>query len=208
MQLNDQESIFSGDVDITIEGYCTCDLYFQTTKQVNFQKNKAHYAQIFYLACKHGLYQLFIFEELNICEIDKVDGFEEPAIILDNKLSENYLNILYHYHSINKANNNRTQKIYAYSFPIEEDVATFIYDFKDFIILIDEFNYTDVQIFFKKRASIPELNYEEFKKYVLDINQSVTVTGSLDEKLYNYKKKSTYKFDGGDGTYGNQMRSR
>lgn len=201
MQLNDQESIFSEDIDIVIEGYCTCDLYFATTKQVNFQNCKAHYAQIFYLTCKYGLYQLFIFEEYNICDIEKVNGFEEPEIILNNKLSENFSHINYHYYSINKRNNNRTQRICAYSFPVEEDVATFIYDLKDFIIVIDEFNNTDVQIFTKKKMFMPQLNYEDFKEWVLSINQAVTKTDSLDEKLTHYRKNSFYNSDGGDGTY-------
>lgn len=201
MQLNDQESIFSDDIDIAIEGYCACDLYFPTTKDVNFKRNKAHYVQIFYLTCKYGLYQLFISEEFNICDIEKVDGFEEPDIILENKLAENYTNVLYHYHSLNKNNNNRTQKICAYSFPVEEDVATFIYDLKDFVVVIDEFNYTDVQIFCKKRPAIPTLNYDDFKEWVLSINQPVGRTGSLDEKLSNYRKNSFYNSDGGDGTY-------
>ena len=191
MQLNDPESIFFNNINITIEGYCTCDLYFPTTKQTNFQKNKAHYVQIFYLTCKYGLYQLFISEENNICDLERVVGFEEPEIILENKLSENYTNILYHYYTLNK-NTTKNKRILAFLCPTDESIATYIYDFKDFLILIDESNYTDIRIFYKKHPSMREVNDEDFYDYVINLDFNVAPAGSLDEKLNNFKKNNIF----------------
>lgn len=182
MQLNDEESIFFEDIDIVIEGYCTCDLYFPTTKEVNIQKNKAHYVQIFYLTSQYGLFQLLVSDELNICDLEKVHGFETPDLILDYKLAENYKNVIYRYYTFNKISN-KNRNILAFQYPIDDEFEVFMYDFRDCLISIDESNYTDVNVYFKKRSTIPEVNNYDFEKYVLSLKMDSLPIGTLDEKI-------------------------
>lgn len=182
MQINDMDSIFFEDTDITLEGYCTCDLYFPTNKETNITKNKAHYAQVFYLTCEYGMFQLTVSEELNICDIERVDGFESPDIILDNKLSEYYKNVVYRYYTFNKISN---RNIMAYQYPIDDEFEVYMYDLKDCVIAVDETNnYTDVGVYFKKKNSLPEVNYDDFEKYVLSLK--MTVIPITQEEMFQF----------------------
>jgi hypothetical protein len=179
MQLDNQDNIFINSDKVFIEGYCTCDLYFPLTKEVNFKKNKAHYVQIFYLTTSYGLYQLFIAEEYSICDLEMVNKFEEPYIIIDEKLSESFKNIVFCYYTKNKHNNDKNKQFVEKIF--NNDI--YIYDFKDCILKIDESNFIDINIFFKKKQLFRQVNYVDFENLVLNVKLPSAPVGSLDEKL-------------------------
>lgn len=207
MQLNEEGSIFFDNNDIVIQGYCLCDLYYISSKQVNFQKRKAHYIQIFYLTSRYGLYQVFISEEFNICDIDHVPAFEMPNLIIEEKLEENFSIINYHYYSNNKYNalNNKNKKDYAFIYPIDSEYDLYMFDFKDVIVSIDESNYTEVNTYIKKKLLVAPLNEEDFQKYVLTVKVATMPAGTLDAKLNDYKQQADYNSNNTDNSGGVDM---